>query len=45
MIAKTGIKEIEVEMIIRDKDGNIKSRDKEVTQIGNDGSNRSGQSS
>lgn len=31
---KAGIKEIEVEMIIRDKDGKIKSHDKEVTKVG-----------
>lgn len=33
--AKTGFKEVELEMIIRDKDGNIKSIDKEVTKHGN----------
>lgn len=32
--AKTGFKEVELEMIIRDKDGNIKSIDKEVTKLG-----------
>jgi len=33
--AKAGIAEIEVEMIIRDKDGKIKSIDHEVTKHGN----------
>lgn len=32
--AKTGFKEVELEMIIRDRDGNIKSTDKEVTKLG-----------
>ena len=31
---KAGIKEIEIEMVIRDKDGRIKSIDHEVTQHG-----------
>lgn len=31
---KAGIKEIEIEMIIRDKDGKIKSIDKEVKKLG-----------
>lgn len=31
---KAGIKEIEIEMVIRDKDGKIKSVDKEVTKHG-----------
>lgn len=31
---KAGITEIEVEMIIRDKDGKIKSIDKEVKKLG-----------
>jgi len=30
----SGIKEIEIEMVIRDKDGKIKSVDKEVTKHG-----------
>jgi len=30
----SGIKEIEIEMVIRDKDGNIKSIDSEVTKHG-----------
>lgn len=30
----TGIKEIEIEMVIRDKDGKIKSIDKEVKKLG-----------
>lgn len=33
---KTGIKEIEIEMVIRDPNGNIKSIDKEVTKLGKD---------
>lgn len=33
---KTGIREIEIEMVITDKDGNIKSHDKEVTKVGKD---------
>ena len=33
--AKAGITEIEVEMVIRDKDGKIKSIDKEVKKHGN----------
>ena len=32
--AQTGFKEVEIEMVIRDKDGNIKSTDKEVTKLG-----------
>lgn len=32
--AKSGFKEVEVEMIIRDKDGKIKSIDNEVTKLG-----------
>jgi len=32
--AKAGITEVEVEMVIRDKDGKIKSVDKEVTKHG-----------
>ena len=32
---KAGIAEVEVEMIIRDKDGNIKSIDHEVKNHGN----------
>ena len=32
--AKTGFKEVELEMAIRDKDGKIKSIDKEVTKLG-----------
>lgn len=32
---KAGITEVEVEMIIRDKDGKIKSIDHEVTKHGN----------
>lgn len=32
--AKSGFKEVEIEMVIRDKDGKIKSIDKEVTKIG-----------
>jgi hypothetical protein len=31
---KAGIKEIEIEMVIRDKNGKIKSIDKEVTKLG-----------
>ena len=30
----TGIKEIEIEIVIRDKDGKIKSIDKEVKKLG-----------
>ncbi len=33
--ANAGITEIEVEMVIRDKNGKIKSIDKEVTEHGN----------
>ena len=33
--AKAGITEVEVEMVIRDKDGRIKSIDHEVTTHGN----------
>lgn len=33
--AKTGIKEIEIEMVIRDQNGKIKSIDKEVKKLGN----------
>ena len=32
---KAGIKEIEIEMVIRDENGEIKSIDKEVTNHGN----------
>jgi hypothetical protein len=32
---KTGIKEVELEMVIRDKDGKLKSIDKEVKKLGN----------
>jgi len=32
---KAGITEVEVEMVIRDKDGRIKSIDHEVTKHGN----------